>query len=168
MTEDSSAAEEARGDDVHQPEGSDAPHRPSGPLDPENELGTGPTESLEGRGWSPPERPRAVTAYGTTPREQREGAPLDDRLAEEQPDVRPGDGDELGDLPDGEGDPLDQEAGATRAGRPAAPDSAVPGGVTARDVGPDDGIATAEAAVHRDTDVDGASYGSPGDDLPET
>ncbi|GAA3905415.1 DUF5709 domain-containing protein [Streptomyces gulbargensis] len=165
MTEDFSAAQDARGDDVYQPEGSDAPNRPSGPLDPENELGTRPTESLEGPGWSPPERPRAVTAYGTTPREQREGAPLDDRLAEELPDIQPGDGDELGDLPDGEGEPLDQEAGATRAGRLAAPDSAVPGGVTARDVGPDDGIATAEeAAVHRDTDVDGAYP----DDLPET
>ena len=37
----------------------------------------------------PPEQPFAVDSYGTTQREQRTARPLDDRLAEEQPDEVP-------------------------------------------------------------------------------
>lgn len=156
MTEDAAAAADARGDDVYQPTGSDTSNRPSGPLDPENTVDTDPTEDLEDPGYSPPDRPRAVNRYGTTANEQREGAPLDERLAEELPDVAPVEGDQLGDLADGEGEPLDEEAGATRAGRLVRPDSPGAGGVAATDVGIDDGTAPAEeAAVHRDTGIDG-------------
>ncbi|MFE1382438.1 DUF5709 domain-containing protein [Streptomyces sp. NPDC058740] len=157
MPRNGSDAPDARGDDVYQPEGSDAQNRPSGPLDPENALDTDPTEALDEPGYSPPERPRGVQRHGTTLREQREGAPLDERLAEEQPEATPEEGDEVGDLPDGEGEPLDREAGATRAGRLTQADAPNPGRISARDVGPDDGTAPAEeAAVHRDTGIDGA------------
>lgn len=38
-------------------------------------------------GMDPPEQWAGVDKYGMTPREQREPRPLDERLAEEQPDV---------------------------------------------------------------------------------
>ncbi|WMX48329.1 hypothetical protein RGF97_30940 [Streptomyces roseicoloratus] len=161
---DPAAEQDARGDDVYQPTGSDAPNRPSGPLDPENMLGDETADSPEEPGFSPPDRPGAVTRRGTTTAEQREGAPLDDRLAEEEPDVTAVEGDAVGDLPGGEGEPLDRESGATPAGRLVAPDPRVPGGVTARDTGPEDEVPAEEAAMHRDTAVDGAdgdAEGSP-------
>ena len=157
--EDPDAGAGARGDDVYQPVGSDAPNRPSGPLDPENMLDAEPAEGPEEPGFSPPDRPSVVTRRGTTTEEQREGRPLDDRLAEERPDVTPMEGDDVGDLPGGEGEPLDEESGATPAGRLAVPDPLVPGGVTARDTGPDDEPAAEEAAVHRDTAIDGGEGG---------
>jgi hypothetical protein len=49
----------------------------------EDELRVDPLE----KGMDPPERWSAADRRGTTPREQREPAPLADRLAEEQPDV---------------------------------------------------------------------------------
>ncbi|MFI8827636.1 DUF5709 domain-containing protein [Streptomyces sp. NPDC053431] len=152
---------EGRGDEVYQPAGSDAANRPSGPYDPENALPAETTEDPEEPGYSPPDRPRAVTGHGTTVREAHEGASLDDRLAEERPDADAGaraDDDGVGDLPGGEGEPLDQEAGAQRAGRLVRPsDLPASGSVTATDVGPDDGTAPAEeAAVHRDTGIDEA------------
>ncbi|MFF5970400.1 DUF5709 domain-containing protein [Streptomyces sp. NPDC012769] len=156
MSQDPAAGADTRGDDVYQPTGSDAPNRPSGPYDPENALDADTTEAVEEPGYSPPDRPHAVTRHGTTQREQREGAPLADRLAEERPDVAPARGDDVGDLPDGDGEPLDEEAGATRAGRLTRPDAPGSGGVAAEDVGLDDGTGSAEeAAVHRDTAIDG-------------
>jgi hypothetical protein len=41
-------------------------------------------------GMDPPDEPTAVDRYGTTAQEQRTPRPLDDRLAEERPDVDPG------------------------------------------------------------------------------
>jgi hypothetical protein len=38
---------------------------------------------------SPNDEPQAADDHGTTAREQRQGEPLDDRLAEEQPDMEP-------------------------------------------------------------------------------
>ncbi|WP_370416354.1 DUF5709 domain-containing protein [Streptomyces fradiae] len=147
-----------RGDDVYQPAGSDASNRPSDPFDPENALEVEPTEAPEEPGYSPPDRPVAVTRSGTTAGEQRAGASLDERLAKERPDVTPDDANGIGDLPGGEGEPLDAESGAVRAGRIVAADPSVPGRVAARDVGPDDGAAAAEeAAMHRDMAVDGGA-----------
>lgn len=40
-------------------------------------------------GMDPSERPIGVDKYGTTPYEQRTPRPLDERLAEEEPDVFP-------------------------------------------------------------------------------
>ncbi|WP_411111658.1 DUF5709 domain-containing protein [Streptomyces sp. c-19] len=147
----------ARGDDVYQPTHSDAANRPSGELDPDNAIVTDPLEDMSVPGYSPPERPRGVTRHGTTQREQREGESLDDRLAQEVPDVPPPEGDGIGDLPEGAGEPVDEEAGATRAGRlaPVATRTGRVDRAVARDVGPDDGAAPAEeAAMHVDTAAD--------------
>ncbi|MFD3663736.1 DUF5709 domain-containing protein [Streptomyces sp. NPDC058659] len=152
--------DEARGDDVYQPTRSDTADHPSDNLDPDNSLMTDPLDDMAVPGYSPPERPRGVTRHGTTQREQQEGEPLDERLAQELPDAPeqppPGD-DGIGDLPGGDGEPVDEQAGATRAGR-LAPVDAPPGHhdhAVARDVGPDDGAAPAEeAAMHVDTAVD--------------
>ncbi|MFF5503498.1 DUF5709 domain-containing protein [Streptomyces roseolus] len=166
-----SDSDESRGDDVYQPTHSDSDNRPSDPLDPDNALATDPTEDLTAPGYSPPDRPRGVNRYGTTQREQREGESLDERLRQEEPEVPPPPGDGIGDLPGGEGEPLDQEAGATRAGR-LAPEAAGSGRIdraVARDVGPDDGTAPAEeAAMHVDTAVNGADGvdGAPEGDEP--
>ncbi|MFI8321748.1 DUF5709 domain-containing protein [Streptomyces sp. NPDC085529] len=147
-----------RADEVYQPTHSDVDNRPSGDLDPDNALATDPVDDLSAPGYSPPERPRGVTDHGTTQREQREGEPLDDRLRREEPEEQPATGDGIGDLPEGAGEPVDEEAGATRAGR-LAPYAARPGHMdraVARDVGRDDGTAPAEeAAMHVDTAVDG-------------
>ncbi|MFI1654695.1 hypothetical protein ACH4ZU_07100 [Streptomyces sp. NPDC020472] len=79
----------ARGDDVYQPTHSDAGNRPSGELDPENALATDPLDDPATPGYSPPEHPEGVDRHGTTQREQREGEPLDERLAQEVPEARP-------------------------------------------------------------------------------
>ncbi|MGW0122936.1 DUF5709 domain-containing protein [Streptomyces sp. NPDC003327] len=151
---------DARGDDVYQPTHSDADNRPTDDLDPDNALVTDPLDDMAVPGYSPPERPRAVTRHGTTQREQREGESLDERIAQEVPDVPLPEGDGIGDLPGGAGEPVDEEAGATRAGRlaPVAthPDRGGMDRAVARDVGPDDGAAPAEeAAMHVDTAADG-------------
>lgn len=156
MTENTPPAD-ARGDEVYQPAGSDSANRPSGPFDPDNALDTDPTEDLAEPGYSPPERPLGVARRGTTVAEQRESASLDDRLAEERPDtvadIGTDVGDGVGDLPGGEGEPLDEQSGARRAGRLAWRSA---DGVSAVDVGIDDGTAPAEeAAMHRETGIDG-------------
>ena len=79
-----------------------------------------------------------------------ERAELESR-AETDPAAEAGDG--VGDLPDGEGEPVDPEAGAARAGRLVAPDEGVHTDTTkesvADDVGIDGGAAGAEeAAMH--------------------
>lgn len=79
----------ARGDDVYQPTHSDAGNRPSGELDPENAIVTDPLDDPSAPGYSPPDRPRGVDRHGTTQREQQEGEPLDERLAQEVPEARP-------------------------------------------------------------------------------
>ncbi|MER5734894.1 DUF5709 domain-containing protein [Streptomyces sp. NPDC002262] len=148
-----------------QPDGSDQRDE----FDPENALGTDPVDDVAAPGYSPPDRPRGVTRYGTTPREQREGEPLDSRLRQEVPEEEPPPGDGIGDLPGGPGEPVDDEAGATRAGR-LTPSAARPGHIdraVARDVGPDDGTAPAEeAAMHVDTAVDGPERPPEDDDAP--
>ncbi|MFF5923789.1 DUF5709 domain-containing protein [Streptomyces flavochromogenes] len=149
----------ARGDDVYQPAGSDGAE-PSGDLDPDNALMTDPIDDMAVPGYSPPERPRGVDRHGTTHREQQEGETLDQRLAQEIPDPAEGpppEDDGIGDLPGGAGEPIDEQAGATRAGRLAPVDTAAghDDHAVARDVGLDDGAAPAEeAAMHVDTGVD--------------
>ncbi|MGW7610254.1 DUF5709 domain-containing protein [Streptomyces sp. NPDC054766] len=152
--------DDVMGDEVYQPAGPDE-RDDDGVLDPEDTLvdrGSDPYEE----GWSPHERPLAVAHRGTTAREQREGESLDERLDEERSDPareEPADGDGFGDLPDGEGEPFDDEAGTERAGRLVAPDEgtheAAEKAMLAEDVGIDGGAAAAEeAAVHRIQDQD--------------
>ncbi|WP_330241903.1 DUF5709 domain-containing protein [Streptomyces sp. NBC_00525] len=140
---------EARGDDVYQPQ-NDGQDPPNDDLDLENALGERGLDEQLDEGYSPPERPLAVDKYGTTGEEERRGESLDQRLEQEVDDVEPPDGDDIGDLPDGEGEPLDP-AYETRSGR-LSPADEVPGrrtDVYADDVGIDGGAASAEeAAVH--------------------
>ncbi|MFI1920980.1 MULTISPECIES: DUF5709 domain-containing protein [unclassified Streptomyces] len=144
---------EARGDDVYQPTGTNEEQQDATPLDLQDAIGERTYDDTLDEGWSPPEKPLGVTKYGTTAAEQHEGENLDRRLAQEVPDVSEPAGDGVGDLPDGEGEPVDAEAGDRRAGRLVAPDEgAHPDAVKeeiAQDVGIDGGAAGAEeAAVH--------------------
>jgi hypothetical protein len=145
-------SDEARGDDVYQPENSDVQNRPSGDLDMENALGERDLDEMMAEGYSPPERPLAVGKYGTTGEEQLRGESLDQRLAQETPDVEPPEGDGIGDQPGGNGEPMDEEVGDARAGRLASADEIAPprrNDVLAQDVGINGGAASAEeAAVH--------------------
>ncbi len=92
-------------------------------------------------GYSPPEREPAHLRHGVTREEMRQGETLDERLAEEEPDVDP-----YADVNDyGTADP--------RAGRLVAPDEGYgedeEKDEVAEDVGIDGGAASAEeAAVH--------------------
>jgi hypothetical protein len=104
---------------------------------------TGGEDPLE-TGYSPPERPLGM----------REELTLDQRLAEEVPDTGADqDGDGLGDLTGGDGEPRDDQVGTERAGRLVAPgEGAHPDrehDAVAEDVGIDGGAASAEeAAMH--------------------
>ncbi|MDN3264445.1 DUF5709 domain-containing protein [Streptomyces sp. CSDS2] len=140
-------------DDTYQPTGGNEEQEDAGPLDLQDAVGERTYDDMLDEGYSPPERPLGVTKHGTTAAEQHEGETLDERLGQEVPDVSAPPGDEIGDLPGGEGEPLDPEAGTARAGRLVAPDEGSHTDTTkeevARDVGIDGGAAGAEeAAVH--------------------
>lgn len=144
---------EAMGDDVYQPAGTNEEQQDAAPLDLQDAIGERTYDDTLDEGWSPPEKPLGVTKYGTTAAEQQAGENLDQRLAQEVPDVSEPAGDGVGDLPGGEGEPVDAEVGDRRAGRLVAPDEgAHPDAVKeeiAQDVGIDGGAAGAEeAAVH--------------------
>ena len=113
-----------------------------------------PGDTLDSRvdpldeGWSPPEKPRGLDAWGVTEQEEREGEPLDLRLREEEPDLSwDDDGDGLGDTCDTDGELYDDEVGERRAGRLVAAEGEEDG--LGEDVGVDGAGASAEeAAVH--------------------
>lgn len=88
--------EEARGDDVYQPEQSDVQNKPTDELDMENAVDERDVDETLDAGYSPPERPLGVNKYGTTGEEQREGESLDQRLAQETPDARPPEDEDAG------------------------------------------------------------------------
>ncbi|MFG2515719.1 DUF5709 domain-containing protein [Streptomyces sp. NPDC048584] len=153
---------EPMGDDAYQPTGNNEEQADAAPLDMEDALGERTYDETLDEGYSPPEKPLGVTKYGTTAGEQHEGESLDQRLAQEVPDAAEPAGDTVGDLPGGEGEPVDPEAGAGRAGRLVAPDEGARADTTketvAEDVGVDGGAAGAEeAAMHvvEDGDRDG-------------
>ena len=142
----------ARGDDVYQPDGSEV-QDDEGLLDGADTLLRDGVDDPWDRGYSPPERPLAVDRIGVTAAEQNRGETLDERLAEELPDVCVPDGDGIGDAWDTDGEPRDEEVGAARAGRLVAPDEGAHenpiGDLVAYDVGIDGAAASAEeAAVH--------------------
>lgn len=145
-------SESMMGDEVYQPDHSEVQDDVS-LLEPEDTLDDrGPAEVYE-EGYSPPERPWAVETQGTTAGEQHRGETLDQRLARELPDVQTPDGDDIGDKPDGDGEPWDEEVGERRAGRLLAPDEGAhpdeEGALVATDIGIDGAAASAEeAAVH--------------------
>jgi hypothetical protein len=144
-------SDEAMGDEVYQPDGSEVSDD-GGILDVEDTLldrGADPFDE----GWSPPERPLGVASTGTTAAERTAGKSLDQRLSEEAPEGSGPAGDGIGDLPYGEGERLDEEVGDDRAGRLVAPDEGAhedaEKDMIASDVGIDGAAASAEeAAVH--------------------
>ncbi|MFI9345563.1 DUF5709 domain-containing protein [Streptomyces sp. NPDC052773] len=140
------------GDDVYQPDASDQ-REDTGVLDAEDTLEYDGVDDPLDRGWSPPERPWAVEHTGVTAAERHAGETLEQRLAEEQPDLAVPDGDGLGDSADTDGELLDNEVGAARSGRLVAPDEGAhedeEAALVATDVGIDGAAASAEeAAMH--------------------
>ncbi|HZW43172.1 MAG TPA: DUF5709 domain-containing protein [Dermatophilaceae bacterium] len=133
-------------------------------LQPEDTLDDRGLDDLLDEGYSPPERPRGVDAFGTTLAEQRRRESIEQRLAHEVPDPANAFEDPLadpdkvgGDDPDAiaaEDDFLgDGEVGGRRSGRLMAPDQGVredaESDMVADDVGIDGGGSSAEeAAVH--------------------
>lgn len=116
-------------------------------------------------GYSPAERPLAVNDWGVTERESHGHESLSKRLARESgdDDRRRFEGDGLGDASDTDGEIIDDEVGAVRAGRLASGDADVTGIALgndeywARDVGIDGGAASAEESAVHIIDPDDAS-----------
>jgi hypothetical protein len=146
-------SEENPATDAYQPTGGNEEQADAAPLDLQDAVDERTYDDILDEGYSPPERPLGVSRTGTTAAEQHEGESLDERLRQEVPDVTVPPGDGVGDLPGGEGEPVDPEAGAERAGRLVAPDEGAHPDTTkelvAEDEGIDGGAAGAEeAAVH--------------------
>jgi hypothetical protein len=146
-------SEENPATDAYQPTGGNEEQADAAPLDLQDAVDERTYDDILDEGYSPPERPLGVSRTGTTAAEQHEGESLDERLRQEVPDVTVPPGDGVGDLPGGEGEPVDPEAGADRAGRLVAPDEGAHPDTTkelvAEDEGIDGGAAGAEeAAVH--------------------
>lgn len=144
-----------RADDVYQPIGSNEEQEDAAPLDLQDALDERDYDEILDEGYSPPEKPLGVNKVGTTGAEQHDGETIDQRLEQEVPDVSVDteNTDGIGDLPGGEGEPVDPEAGVDRAGRLVAMDDGVrpdtDKDLIASDVGIDAGAAGAEeAAVH--------------------
>ncbi|WP_320784817.1 DUF5709 domain-containing protein [Streptomyces sp. CRN 30] len=145
------------GDDVYQPDGSEQ-REDTGLLDAEDTLEYDGVDDPLDPGWSPPERPWAVEHGGVTAAERRRGETLEQRLAEETPDLAVPDGDGLGDSGDTDGELLDDEVGAARSGRLVAPDEGAhedeEPALVAVDVGIDGAAASAEEAAMHVVDED--------------
>ncbi|MFK8911473.1 DUF5709 domain-containing protein [Streptomyces sp. YS-3] len=153
-------SDQNRADDAYQPTGTNEEQEDASPLDLQDALDERTYDDMLDEGYSPPEKPLGVTKTGTTAREQREGETLDERLEQEVPDVQPPPGDGIGDLPGGEGEPVDPESGERRAGRLVAPDEGAHPDTTKEVVATDEGIdggaaGAEEAAMHiiRDEDL---------------
>jgi hypothetical protein len=131
-------------------------------LQPEDTLDDRGVDDLLDEGYSPPERPRGVDAFGTTLAEQRQGESIEQRLAHEEPDPANALEDPLaeadmvgGDDPDAiaaEDDFLgDGEVGDRRTGRLMAPDEGAhedtESQMVADDMGIDGGASSAEEAA---------------------
>ncbi|MEU2621644.1 DUF5709 domain-containing protein [Streptomyces sp. NPDC007157] len=150
--------DEAMGDDVYQPDGSEV-QDDAGLLDASDTLDYRAGEEALDEGYSPPERPWAVEHTGVTAAEGRRGETLDERLAEEVPDLAVPEGDDIGDAWDTDGELLDDEVGDGRAGRLVAPDEGAHENTEtdlfASDRGLDGAGASAEeAAMHVIPDAD--------------
>ena len=131
-------------DDVYQPD-PDGDQEGERFPDMDNALDEPDQDDLQDTGYSPPERPRNT----------EENETLDERLAEEEPEVwdRADDSDGVGDTSDTDGELVDDEVGGQRSGRLVAPDEGAhedeEKDLVATDVGVDGGAASAEeAAMH--------------------
>jgi len=145
--------DDSMADDAYQPTGTAEEQEDASPLDLQDAIDERSYDDILDEGYSPPEKPLGVHKTGVTAAEQHEGESLDERLSQEIPDEEVPVGDGIGDVPDGEGEPLDAEVGDERAGRLMAPDEGAHADTTkeavAQDMGIDGGAAPAEeAAVH--------------------
>ncbi|WP_328306841.1 DUF5709 domain-containing protein [Streptomyces sp. NBC_00442] len=147
-------SDDGMADDVYQPTGGNEEQQDAAPLDLQDAVDERTYDDMLDEGYSPPEKPLGVTKTGVTAAEQHEGESHDERLSQEVHDDTelPAD-DGIGDLPGGEGEPLDPESGVERAGRLVAPDEGARPDTTKEMVGSDEGIdggaaAAEEAAVH--------------------
>ena len=129
-------------------------------LQPDDTLVDRGVDDVLDEGYSPPEKWSAGAGFGTTPDEALEGETLDQRVAQEVPDVDP--------YADVDPEVYDDEVGDERSGRLVAPDEGLgedtEKALVGDDVGIDGAAASAEeAAVHVvDDDPDDLSAGSPG------
>lgn len=119
-------------------------------LQPDDTLVDRGVDDVLDEGYSPAENYGPGEGFGTTVEEEREGESLDQRLAQEEPDVDPyADEGYSGN----EGDLGDDEVGDDRAGRLVDPDQGL-GEDTEKDLVGDDvgidgaGASAEEAAVH--------------------
>ena len=116
------------------------------------------------RGYSPPEKWSAAQGYGNTPLEEELGETLDQRVAQEEPDVQPSDLDGALDEAD-----EDREVGDERSGRLVQPDEGLGEDVeraeVAQDVGIDGAAASAEEAAMHTVEEDAPTELHDGDDL---
>jgi len=125
-------------------------------LQPEDTLADGDLEDVLDRGYSPPDRaPKGYDDYPTEA-ERRQGESLDEKLAEEEPDIDPYAEDDLDEDREDE-NALDEQLGLdeadARAGRLVAPDEGLGEDVDKQEVALDVGIDGAgasaeEAAMH--------------------
>jgi hypothetical protein len=120
-------------------------------LQAEDTLNDRGVDDLLDEGYSPPEKWSAGEGFGTTAEEALEGETLDQRIAQEEPDVDPyaEDGEDVG----------GPEVGVRRSGRLVAPDEGAhsdsESDLVAEDVGFDGAAASAEeAAIHVVDDED--------------
>jgi hypothetical protein len=144
---------EPMADDAYQPTGDNEEQEDAAPLDLQDAVDERTYDDTLDEGYSPPEKPLGVAKYGTTAAEQHDGESLDQRLAQEVPDATGSVGDDVGDLPGGDGEPVDPEAGDDRAGRLVAPDEGAHPDTTKEEVAADRGIdgggaGAEEAAMH--------------------
>ena len=120
-------------------------------LQPEDTLDDRGVADILDEGISPPERPRGVFAKGVTAREELEGETIDERMAQEEPEVwEEAEAEADADILDG---PVGGEVGDRRAGRLTSPDQGMGPDNEATMIGHDEGIDGAgasaeEAAMH--------------------
>jgi hypothetical protein len=113
-------------------------------LEPEDTLVDRGVADVLDEGYSPAERPSDFST---------EHEALAARLSRELPEIAGDDSDGIGDTPDTDGEPYDDEVGTDRSGRLVADDQGVDSDIDpylyARDVGIDGAAASSEeAAVH--------------------
>jgi hypothetical protein len=136
-------------DDVYQPDPATDQEGESFP-DFDNAIGTPNNDEIQDTSYSPPEKPM----------NSEENETLDERLAEEEPEIWDTDGatDGLGDAADTDGELVDDQVGDVRAGRLVAPDEGAhtdtEKDMVAFDVGIDGGAAGAEEAAMHVVDED--------------
>ena len=129
-------------------------------LPPDDTLVDRGVDDVLDEGYSPPEKYGPGEGFGTTADEALEGETLDQRVAQEEPDVDP--------YADVEPEVTDDEVGDERSGRLVDPDAGLgedtEKALVGDDVGIDGAAASAEeAAVHVvEDDPDDVSAGSPG------